>query len=709
MTSTSNEIPTRLLAAGEVLFEIGDEGDTVFVLVSGQLDVLAPSADGADTLVGQVAPGELAGEITAVIGGKRTATVRAASESSVQILDANAFDRWLEQHPDRAATLAAEARERIDRTRVARAVTDLIGHGNDGVVEEMINLIEWTRLSVGEMLFEQGDQSDAAYILVAGQMRVVAHDVDDYVTLDARIGRGDLLGEMGVIESAPRSAGARAIRDCTLARIPKAAFEDITARHPALMLPLVRKIIERVGSRGQRPAHAGTVAIAITTDDPPVDLAELIAEEISRFGTVAHLSPERVEQFMQRRGIAHAATGTAAEARLTDFLHEADVTHQWVILECDGADSDWTRRALGSADRIVLVCSSRPDTRERNEIQHICSLVESAGDHELWVAPVHGSRRRPRDTADLLQLTSASRPLHVRHDDERSIRRLARMLSGNGLGVALSGGGARSFAQLGALRALGESGIEVDAIAGTSMGSVVGAMLAMTDDIGETIRAGRAEFEGVNLLDYTVPIASLFSAKRIGDGMTKVFGSWDIVDTLIPFRCMSTNLTKAELVEHRSGNLARAVRASTSLPGVFPPVTHNGDLLVDGGVLENLPARPLRRDPGIRTVVAIDVAPPGGPQAPYDYGMSLTATDIVRQRLSGETNAYPPLAHTVMSSMLVGSSKARNTSLNNDDIDLYLSLTVDGVKLLDFDALGLAMDRGYADATKQLVGWPGPN
>ena len=132
---------------------------------------------------------------------------------------------------------------------------------------------------------------------------------------------------------------------------------------------------------------------------------------------------------------------------------------------------------------------------------------------------------------------------------------------------------------------------------------------------------------------------------------------------------------------------------------------HEGDLLVDGGVLENLPARPLRQDPGISTVIAIDVAPPDGPRAKADFGLSLSGFDILKRRARRERFANPALATTVIASMLVGSSQARINALNNDDIDLYVSLNLSGVKLLDFDALKPAIERGYEDAKPQFEAW----
>ena len=695
----------RDIQAGETLFEIGDDGDTVFVIVDGDFDVITPTLAGDELVVGQLGPDDVVGEITAVIGGQRSATVRASTPARVLELAGPAFEDWLEQHPDKAERITVDARRRMDRTRVARVVAELVGPGNPDLVDEMTEAVDWITLEAGEVLFNQGDEADAAYILVGGQMRVVStHDGE--ITLDTRIGRGDLIGEMGVIEQAPRMASARAIRDCTLARIPKTTFENLTAAHPALMLPLVRKVIARVSDRSRRKAHAGNIAIVVTSDRAGDDLVDLIATEVARFGPTLHLDTERVAQFLNRRGIANAARGTAADTRLIEFLHEVDVAHRWVILECDEPNSDWSRRALRSADRVLIVATANPGAAEREAIASVRATVEATGDYDLWVAQVNpNTTAHPKGSAQLRQLAGANRLLQLREGQERSTRRVARLISGNGIGIAFSGGGARSYGQIGALKALRELGIEPDAVAGTSMGSVIAGFTALLDDLDRTVTEADREFTGIKLLDYTLPLTSLFEAKKMTERMDNVFGGLDVEDMMLPFLCLSTNLTKSTLVEHRSGDMVHALRASVSLPGVFPPVPHEGDLLVDGGVLENLPARPLRQDPGISTVIAIDVAPPDGPRAKADFGLSLSGFDILKRRARRERFANPALATTVIASMLVGSSQARINALNNDDIDLYVSLNLSGVKLLDFDALKPAIERGYEDAKPQFEAW----
>lgn len=703
---------TEHTPAGQTLFAEGSEGDSVFIIEHGEFEVLQGASDD-EVLIGTLRDGDIIGEITAVLGGRRTATVRAVTDASIRRVSAPEFRDWLDSDPARNEAVRTAARTRMDHTRLAGVLSQLIGTGHPEVIAEANRHVEWVWVEAGNTLFEQGDESDAAYILMAGQMRVTATapspSGQQETVLDARVGRGDLLGELGIIDDAPRSATATAIRDCSLGRLSKQSFEQLTAMYPALMLQVARSVLQRTTAPGRSVPHAGAVALAMLSPNAPESFATVVAEEVARFGSAQLVNPKLVERFLNRNGAANAVPGSALGERLADLLHEIDVAHRWTILESDPTPTVWTRRALRTADRVVLVVSARPDADERRRLAEFKAILEHIGDVDLWLAQLNpAGSSRPSRAADLVALSGASRVIQVIAGDKRSTRRLARLLSGNGLGLALGGGGARSLAQLGVIRAMTELDITVDAVAGTSMGSIVGGFLALVDDYAELNRFATREFpEDVKLFDKTLPFTSIFSGRAIADKLELVYGTTtQIEDLTIPFSCLSTNLTSPGLVTHRTGSLITAMRASMALPGVFPPVVLDGSLLVDGGVLQNLPVDPLLSDPAISTTIAVDVAPTGGPSPGDDYGLSLSGVDIARSKLSrGAAPSYPALIQVVMNSMLVGSAQARREAVDGDDIDLYLSLNLQGVKLLDMGMMQTASERGYDESLPHLTQW----
>src|SRR5262249_48857752 len=133
--------------------------------------------------------------------------------------------------------------------------------------------------------------------------------------------------------------------------------------------------------------------------------------------------------------------------------------------------------------------------------------------------------------------------------------------------------------------------LPVDFVGGTSMGSMPAATHALGWNDQDTVRAFREVFVDTALPTqaYTLPLLSVFSPHRGERAMRHAFGDTMIEDLWLPYFCVAANITRGALVVQRRGLLWRAMRASGSFPGLFPPVPEHGELLVDGGLLNNLP------------------------------------------------------------------------------------------------------------------------
>jgi predicted acylesterase/phospholipase RssA/CRP-like cAMP-binding protein len=643
------------------------------------------------------------GEVTVVAGGLRTATLTALGAVEVLEIERVDFEDWLNTHPEMADRVSNEARERVDRTNVATMVAELMGSTDRAIVQQVVDRVGWRRLEAGEVLFEQGDIADAAYFVVGGRVSVTLVDDGDE-RLVAELGRGEVVGELGLLDRAPRSATVRAVRDTTLASFSATTFEDLVATSPTMMLNVTRRILSRLRSPTQRKFdRASSLTVAVTA---PVDADALVAEmvtEIARFGTAKHLSSDRVDRVLNRTAISQAATDNVGVPRLAEFLHEADVGNDHVVLQTDAGMTPWTRRALRQADRIVLVCSSNPDAAERALISEMFDVVGDTVHVARMLAVVHPASGRPRRTAALLALTGADDVVHVRIGSSSDISRLARLASGHGYGLVLSGGGARGFAHLGVLRALQEQGIPVDQVAGCSMGAVIAAAIAL-DVRGEEL-LGLAQQQFHKLLDYTLPVVSIVKGERITGNIEATFGAWDIEDLWLPYYCVSTNLTKSRLEVHRRGSTAVAVRASVAIPGVLPPVPRGGDLLVDGGVLNNMPFEVMRDDSTIGTIIAVDVAPDQGPRARADYGLSVSGFKALGASLKRSRSIYPSVTSVLLRSMLTGAVRNQKASMEDGSIDLLVTMNLPGVGLLEFERSREVAEAGYVASVSTVSEW----
>jgi predicted acylesterase/phospholipase RssA len=445
-----------------------------------------------------------------------------------------------------------------------------------------------------------------------------------------------------------------------------------------------------------------------------------MAEVLEECGPSVVFSPASIDEQLGQPGIADTRPNSFGEIRLAELLHQTETSVDLVMFDAGPQRGDehrphWTGRTLHHADQLVIVVSPSPDP---DEARRITAVIEDTPTRiPVWLAVLHDADTdRPHGAARLRERFRADEVHHLRGTERGHLARLTRLSCGRGVALVLSGGGARGHAHIGVHRALTEHDVPVDRVVGASMGSIVAAAIAQgltPDRVLADMRKGADD-----LLDYTLPLVSLIKGERIVDVLEAQFGGWTIDDLWIPFACPSTNLTTAEIVVHDSGPVAPAIRASVAIPGVLPPVVHNGQLLADGGVLENLPVALVGDDPSIGTIIASDVAPTLGPTAPDDYGLHVSGWSVAKSRylpgwvpswLGGRGDAdrteYPGVSGTLLRSMLIGSSRSRDGHLASGAIDLYLDLDLTDVNILDFDAVESAAARGYASSVDRIRDW----
>ncbi|WP_027408243.1 patatin-like phospholipase family protein [Anoxybacteroides tepidamans] len=174
------------------------------------------------------------------------------------------------------------------------------------------------------------------------------------------------------------------------------------------------------------------------------------------------------------------------------------------------------------------------------------------------------------------------------------------------IGLALGAGGARGFAHLGVIKVLEEERIPIDYIAGSSMGALVAALYATGLGSDRLYRLARA-FRRNDFIDITIPKMGLISGKKIKEFIRLVTKGKKIEELQIPIALVATDLQRCEKVVFSSGDVADAVRASISIPGIFVPEVIGGRMLVDGGVIDRIPVS-VAREMGADIVIGVDVS-----------------------------------------------------------------------------------------------------
>lgn len=177
------------------------------------------------------------------------------------------------------------------------------------------------------------------------------------------------------------------------------------------------------------------------------------------------------------------------------------------------------------------------------------------------------------------------------------------------VGLALSGGGARGLAHIGVLKALEREGVPIDLLAGTSMGGVVAAAYAAglsPHHLEQEALRMSSTRRLLSLVDLSLPRRGLFEGQKITDFLDSHLGNCRFDTLRIPLTLMAVDLNSGQVVELNQGRVIDAVRATIALPGLFTPVQDGERLLVDGGLLDNVPADVARRMEA-DIVIAVDV------------------------------------------------------------------------------------------------------
>ena len=313
----------------------------------------------------------------------------------------------------------------------------------------------------------------------------------------------------------------------------------------------------------------------------------------------------------------------------------------------------------------------------------------------------------PLDTADILERRSVDRYHHLRSGNRADLESLARVLTRSTVGLVLGGGGARGFAHIGVIRALSEAGVAIDHVGGTSIGSAMAAGYAMgweSDKVMDVMRW--ATVDRGSLIDFSFPSVALARGERLTEGLREAVGSVQIEDLWTDFFCVSTDLSRSESYIHRTGSVWKAMRASIAIPGILPPVrSPEGHVLVDGGVLNNLPTDVMRNRFGPKTVIAVDL------RADIDIPASDLGDDgiVSGWRVLGRRIA-PWKESMEVPRML--DILARSTAVTGSDnahlADLVFRPSVDEFGILDFASYERIVAAGYEHAVEVLEAWHGP-
>jgi NTE family protein len=509
-------------------------------------------------------------------------------------------------------TTAAPHREAL----LAQQLRRLLGDAAPAAMDYLRAHLQWIELAGGDVLMEQGEPGDSGYLMLSGRLRVYVRSEDGSQRMVRELSRGEVIGEMSLFTGEPRSATVVAVRDSVLVKLDKRRFDGLLALSPQVSLTLTRQVIQRLQTQDQRrpvPAPVTIGVLTVTDGVEPHDFTRELSGQLQRYGRVCVMDAAAMDRAAGTDGVSTTA-GAPADQSVAAALDALEAQHDFILLVADAESEAWTRRCVRHSDELLLLADSTREPAvhpfERTCVEGRPARSEAA---EMLVLLHPADTVTPRGTREWLARRPVTGHVHLRRGLERDMARLARLISRNAVGLVLGGGGARGFAHLGIWRALQEQGVEIDCVGGTSIGSVMAALVATDQPVERAISVAKKAFSRNPTGDYNwLPLISLIKGRRVRraiDGALRelVGDNVAVEDLWKTYFCVATNYTQASEQRVTSGDLAGALLASGAIPGALPPVVRDGDLLCDGGTFNNFPVDLMREVRGVGKVLGVDL------------------------------------------------------------------------------------------------------
>ena len=533
--------------------------------------------------------------------------------------------------------------------------------------------VTWFSLPGGETLYSPGDPADQLFFLRTGRLGAFRREAGQEPQFLGVIRPGEPAGEMSLVARAPHSAEVVALRDSEIFALPADIFFQACEADASVMTELARLMILRTRQAASRGGVGEPSVFGFTPVGNPGPLRPLI---------------ERIAEEMERLDYSTTVVGAEAASAPTEWFSEVERTHDFVLYVAEVADVAWRQAVPRQVDRLFRV--GRGDRPPPKSLHNGVSAAPLQAQHLVDLVLVQPPDIAfPSGSEAWITATEPARLFHLRRNKLDDAQRIARVLTGQSVGVVLSGGGARAYAHVGAIRALRERKVPIDFICGVSMGGIIAAGVAMGWDDEELNRRIRAAFvDSSPLDDIALPLLAMTRGAKVSERLAEHFGEADIADLWLPYFCLSANLTTGAYHMHRRGLVKTALRATVALPGVMPPATEGDDVLVDGAVLKNFPADVMRAAQ-TGPIVGVDVS----------GSRNITADDVARPEsvwrwiLSGQWRKGPPIVSLLMRAATV--STGRDLAAAREATDVLVLPETGRVEIRDWSAYEPAVAEGY--------------
>lgn len=549
------------------------------------------------------------------------------------------------------------------------------------------------------LLIKKGERLDDLYVLIKGRLYYKVTDAEGNTTFQGELNEGAIIGEMALLADQERSADVYTLRDSIILKLTKNNFLNISWRYPELLNKMTQFTIKRLTNSLQglntSDAHNKSIAIIPVSPIPEIQLQEMINK---------YPCGEKIllltSELIQKENDFLNTDGSMNHDGIL-WINKREEKYSFIFYLADPTVSAWTKFCLRQADSFAFIAQVEQNTSECSEVEHYIQESQQLFPKRSTLLLLHQTSAPPQNTEHWLKKRSVNNHYHIQFYTEEGKMRLMRIFTDHTISMVLSGGGARGLAHMGFMQLLEERGIPVDHIAGTSMGALLAAGFAMGHSSAEVLNFIHTRLEEGARIDFTFPYISIASGRRMTKALMEIIGEdKQIEDLWLNFFCVSTDLVGQKLYVHNRGLLWEAIRSSISLPFIYPPVTLEDKLLLDGGVLNNIPIDVMRQHSHNSIIIASNIADGNTlKHTPLPYHLS--GWKLLYNKFMGDPSSLPLNIGELVLRLLTISSH-QNTQRMLEMADVAVSLKVEQFGMLDFKWFKEIALSGYQQAKEQF-------
>lgn len=546
-------------------------------------------------------------------------------------------------------------------------------------IVEILPEFKIVELEPGATLFSQGDTSDYIYVLLKGELISVLTRSSGKKIIIGTVRPVETVGELGAFSGEHRSLTVEAIMRCELLQFSAKKFREFCQYYPAMQTEISELTIAR---------SMKTIKMMYRERKyPNVHVVVSFVEDASQMKIMDKLVP-----LIKDTACRILESDKADPQETIQQIAKAEESSIDTVVMMSALNFDVLEVCVNAHANFYLMFNEGEVVYKQESAQSFLDFVKAHPMIRFELVLFHPENaKKLANTRKWLQLAKFSMHHHVRINNQKDFERISRFITGNAFALVLGGGGAKGLVHLGVIKAILDNGLHIDAVGGTSIGASVSACYAASLNFQTMLtyinKLKKATRKSLSIFNMTWPTIALYSSNPATSELKSVFGDDCIEDFWIPFFAVSSSLTKMNQVVHSRGFIWEALRCSASVPGVYPPYVMNGELLLDGGLINNLPVDVMRNLVGShQKIMAVSLATIGKEKPNFNFPpvVTLWQSLLTKLGIGYRDYIYPPFLEMLRESLLVGSSSMERQ--NALDADVIVKPDLSGFKMLSAKA-----------------------